>query len=84
MPRSRRRPAVSKSYIEIADDIERRIHEGEFPPGSQLPSSTELGFFYQVGLTTINNAVRILRDRDLIYSRSGLGKFVMEEDSDEE
>jgi GntR family transcriptional regulator len=84
MPRPRRRPDVSKSYIEIADDIERRIHEGEFPPGSQLPSSTELGFFYKVGLTTINNAVRILRDRDLIYSRSGLGKFVMEDDSEEE
>lgn len=82
MPRPRRRPEPPKSYIEIADDIERRIHEKEFPPGSQLPSSTELGFFYKVGLTTINNAVRILRDRDLIYSLPGRGKFVMDEDDD--
>lgn len=83
MPRPRRRQEQPKSYIEIADDIERRIHEGEFAPGAQLPSSTELAFFYKVGLTTINNAVRILRDRDLIYSLQGRGKFVTEEDSDD-
>lgn len=73
-----------KTYYEIADDIEQRIHRKEYPPGSQLPSTTELGFYYGVGATTINSAVRLLRDRGLIESLAGRGKFVTgdPEDSD--
>lgn len=72
-----------KTYAEIADDIERRIDSGEYPPGSQLPSTRDLAFFYGVGATTINSAVRILRERGLIESLFGRGKFVTGDPQDE-
>lgn len=74
-----------KTYVEIADDLERRIHAKEFTRGSQLPSNTELAFFYKVGLTSIAKAVGLLHDRNVIYSLPGRGKFVgSEDDADDE
>ncbi len=73
-----------RTYVEIADDIEQRIHKQEFVPGSQLPSNTELAFFYKVGLTSIAKAVGLLHDRGVIYSLPGRGKFVAGDDESNE
>lgn len=63
------------TYGEIADDLAERITLGEYPPGSKLPSYTELGQLYDVSYATVHRAVRILRERGVVYGEPGRGTF---------
>jgi len=72
MPRLRRR----LSYSEIADDIAARIARGEYEPGSRLPSYAQLADIYDVSYSTAARAVRVLRERGLIYGEPGRGLYV--------
>lgn len=50
----------------------------KFDPGERLPSQTDLAKRYGVARMTIQQALRILRDENLIVSRQGSGVFVRE------
>ena len=72
-------------YRLIAEDLGRRIEDGELPPGAQLKSELELGEEYgaeygqdgrPVSRNAIREALRILVTRGLIESRPGQGTFV--------
>ena len=65
-----------QSFREIADEIEALIVDGTYPPGSQLPSYTELQIEFGVGRTTISAAMSLLRDRGLVEGAQGQGVFV--------
>lgn len=62
-------------YRQIADDLRARIESGEFPPGSQLPTKAELMVSYRVALTTVNNAIGVLRELGLAETRQGRGMY---------
>lgn len=62
-------------YRQIADDLRTRIEAGEFPPGSQLPTKAELMASYRVALTTVNNAIGVLRELGLAETRQGRGMY---------
>lgn len=65
-------------YREIADDLRRRITEGEFAVGDQLPSIATLQEHYDVpGLGTIRQAQQVLFDQSMIVTRQGVGAFVV-------
>ncbi|MFC4307198.1 PLP-dependent aminotransferase family protein [Cohnella boryungensis] len=63
-------------YRQIADDIERRIACGEFPPGSLLPSERKLADKLNVNRSTVILAYEELRALGLVESRSGKGTWV--------
>ena len=63
-------------YTEIADILEARIHRGDYPKGSKLPTGTELGTEFEVSHQTIAKAMALLRERDLVVSRPPRGVFV--------
>ncbi|WP_259392241.1 PLP-dependent aminotransferase family protein [Paenibacillus thiaminolyticus] len=63
-------------YQQIADDIERRIAYGEFPPGSLLPSERKLAAHLGVNRSTVILAYAELRALGIIESRSGSGTRV--------
>ncbi|WGU97592.1 PLP-dependent aminotransferase family protein [Paenibacillus dendritiformis] len=63
-------------YQQIADDIERRIAYGEFPPGSLLPSERKLAAQLGVNRSTVILAYAELRALGIIESRSGSGTRV--------
>lgn len=63
-------------YQQIADDIERRIAYGEFPPGSLLPSERRLAAQLGVNRSTVILAYAELRALGIIESRSGSGTRV--------
>lgn len=63
-------------YQQIADDIERRISYGEFPPGSLLPSERKLAGQLGVNRSTVILAYAELRALGIIESRSGSGTRV--------
>lgn len=64
------------SAAEIADDIRARIRAGQYPPGSQLPSYTELADMYSVNRSTILRAMIELRATGDVRGEPGRGTFV--------
>ncbi|MBJ8194191.1 winged helix-turn-helix transcriptional regulator, partial [Bacillus cereus] len=57
-------------YQQIADEIERRISYGEFPPGSLLPSERKLAEQLGVNRSTVILAYAELRALGIIESRT--------------
>ncbi len=65
-------------YRQLADDLHRRIHAGEFPPGTALPSEPDLQAHYGLGLQTVRNAIDLLVLRGLVVKRHGARTRVRE------
>lgn len=70
------RSSSQSLYQQIADDIERRISYGEFPPGSQLPFERKLAEQLGVNRSTVILAYAELRALGIIESRTGSGTRV--------
>lgn len=62
------------AYIQVADDVARRIDAGEIT--SKLPAERELAEEYGVAYTTVRHAMQLLRERGVIITRHGRGTFV--------
>jgi DNA-binding FadR family transcriptional regulator len=69
-------------YEEIADDLQRRIEAGEFPPGSRLPSRRELTAHYDVTAPVIDRAMQILRVKGITETLAGVGVYVRDSPGD--
>lgn len=69
-------PPQRQTYRQIADDLTARIHSGEYPPGSELPSANVIAELYGVHRNTAQHALSLLRDRGLTYGVQGRGTFV--------
>jgi GntR family transcriptional repressor for pyruvate dehydrogenase complex len=66
----------SKIYEEIAEQIKGNILSGKLVPGEKLPSSKELAERFQVGMSTVREALSALKAMGLIETRQGEGSFV--------
>lgn len=64
-------------YVQVADDLERRIRAGEFPFDSRLPSREQLRLEYGVGEMTIRRAGRELAGRGLVRPMPSVGTVVI-------
>ncbi|GFH34319.1 GntR family transcriptional regulator [Streptomyces pacificus] len=71
-----RKPGEPLKYMEVADDLRRRIGEGEFPPGSKLPPERKLVEQYSRSPGTIRQALAVLREEGITESRVGSGVTV--------
>jgi GntR family transcriptional regulator len=71
---------IPLDYRGIADDIAARIAAGEYPPGSRIPSYSQLAKLYSVSISTAQRAVIVLRERGLVVGAQGRGVFVRERD----
>jgi GntR family transcriptional regulator len=69
---------IPLDYRGIANDIEARIAAGEYPPGSKIPSYSQLADLYSVSISTAQRAVIVLRERGLVVGSQGRGVFVRE------
>lgn len=63
-------------YRAIAEDLRRRIAEGELAGGALLPSEAELSARYASSRVTIRRALEALRHDGLVDSRQGFGWYV--------
>ncbi|MFK4224166.1 GntR family transcriptional regulator [Streptomyces sp. NPDC019890] len=63
-------------YQQVAAAIRQGIANGEFPPGTPLPSEAQLIERYEVSRPTVRNAIAALRSEGLIEVRHGKGSFV--------
>lgn len=72
-PRELERVAL---YIRVAHSLRGRIADGEWGPGTQLPTINELARTYDVALITVRQAVALLAADGLVASTRGRGTFV--------
>lgn len=63
-------------YRQIAAQIEEGIFTGVFPPGSQVPSTTELSRQFNLNPATVLKGMNQLVATGLIEKKRGLGMFV--------
>lgn len=63
-------------YKSVADMLRYGIESGEYPPGSYLPSETELMSIHRVSRVVVRDAVEWLRTQGYIATRKGKGSFV--------
>jgi GntR family transcriptional repressor for pyruvate dehydrogenase complex len=64
-------------YQQIADDVEKLILNGTFPPESRLPSEQELADRYGVSRNVIREALKSLKELGLVSIRTGSGTYVI-------
>lgn len=64
------------TYKLVAADLEERIRQGEYPPGTALPPYKALARTYGVGVTTLQRALQDLKARGLVAGSQGKGVFV--------
>jgi len=63
-------------YVRIARSLRSRITEGQFAPGSRLPSQRQLMAEYGVALMTVRQVLGMLHDEGLVRSIQGSGVYV--------
>ncbi|MFF5795817.1 GntR family transcriptional regulator [Streptomyces albogriseolus] len=63
-------------YLRIAHDLRRRISEGEWGQGDQIPTLPELSTAYGVSEAPVRAALRILTNEGLIESKARAGTRV--------
>jgi DNA-binding GntR family transcriptional regulator len=63
-------------YAQVVAEIQRRIEQGEYPPGSLLPSEHQLVAEFGVSRPTIVKALSSLRLDGWIETQQGKGSFV--------
>jgi GntR family transcriptional regulator len=63
-------------YLRVADDLRQRIRSGELAPGSRLPTIRQLADQYEVGTTSIDTAMVLLRSEEWVRGHQGRGMFV--------
>ena len=64
------------AYAQLANYIEARISDGTLPPGARLPGERALAEEYGVALGTVRNALRVLREKDLVVTTPSRGTFI--------
>ncbi|ACY95654.1 GntR family transcriptional regulator [Thermomonospora curvata] len=63
-------------YARVVLELRRRIEEGQYPPGSMLPSESQLVREFAVGRTTVVRALQMLQQDGWIVREHGRGSFV--------
>jgi GntR family transcriptional regulator len=69
--------AAEYIYVQLAEDLAKRIERGEFPVGARLPSEAELAQDYGTAKMTVRRALEILRERGMIRTLHGRGSVVI-------
>lgn len=63
-------------YERVLHALRSRIADGTYPPGTMLPSQSQLVAEFDVSRPTVIEALRLLRQEGLIESQAGRGSFV--------
>ncbi|MFI5687930.1 GntR family transcriptional regulator [Streptomyces sp. NPDC051636] len=63
-------------YLRVAEELRARIESGELPPGTRLPSISEIIRQYGGSNSVASGAYKLLVDDGLVVSRHGAGHYV--------
>lgn len=71
-------------YLKVYEALRKAIAEGDYPPGSALPSETELSLRYSVSRATARRALSLLEEDGLVTVRQGKGAYALSPAEEEE
>ncbi len=63
-------------FIQIADKLRRDVVNGTYPPGEQIPTVRQLAFDASVNPNTMQKALSLLEEEELLISRGTVGIYV--------
>jgi GntR family transcriptional regulator len=63
-------------YLQVIEQVKRRVAVGDMPPGTELPSIRELASGLKVSVITIKRAYLELEREGVILTRQGKGSVV--------
>ena len=63
------------AYLQLAENLRRRIENGEIPNGAPLPSAAMLMDEFKVSSTVVKNGISLLRAEGLVVGHQGKGVF---------
>lgn len=66
-------------YLQVIEQVRRRVAVGDLPPGTELPSIRELAAALKVSAITIKRAYMELERDGVISTRQGKGSVVSEQ-----
>lgn len=66
------------AYLQIMDQIQRAIANGELRRGDQLPTVRELAGDLQINFNTVARAYRLLDEKGVISTQHGRGTFILD------
>ena len=66
-------------YLQVIEDIKKKLIAGTLPLGAKLPSSRELAIEYQINPNTAARIYNEMESMGLSYTRRGIGTFVTED-----
>jgi GntR family transcriptional regulator len=69
-------------FLQIKEQIEDSIMNGEFNPEDKVPSTNEFANFYKINPATAGKGINELVADGILYKRRGVGMFVTEEARD--
>lgn len=70
-------------YIQIVEQIRRKVANGELRQGDQLPTVRQLATELRVNFNTVARAYRLLDEARLISTQQGRGTYIWEQPSEE-
>ncbi|MBS4053414.1 MAG: GntR family transcriptional regulator [Thermaerobacter sp.] len=73
------RRARTPLYVEIANEMKRRIAAGLYLVGRQLPAEPELAGDLGVSRGTLREALSVLEKEGVLFRRHGVGSFIKQE-----
>jgi len=65
-------------YLQITDQIQRRLLSGDLKPGDQLPTVRALAQDLRVNFNTVARAYRLLDEARIISTQQGRGTYILE------
>ena len=65
-----------QTWQSVQDEVRRRIHAREWPPGTLIPNETDLAREFGCARTTVNRALRALAETGLLERRRKAGTRV--------
>lgn len=66
-------------YLQLIKELELKIVNGTYPPGSQLPGVRSLALEAAVNPNTMQRAMQELERLELVYAQRTSGRFVTED-----
>jgi len=66
-------------FLQIKEQIEDSIINGEYDPEDRVPSTNEFASFYKINPATAGKGINELVADGILYKRRGVGMFVTEE-----
>lgn len=68
-------------YLQVIQDLEKKIIQGKLKPGDRLPSGRELAVLYKINQNTAARIYRELEYMGYCFTRRGIGTFVSEDEA---